>query len=129
MLFQFARQWAPELQSLCVCMQNYICQTCFLNGLEIKIRCYLVHIFLFRNKTGIGNGKEVENSENFELEEMSAKQIAQMEKLEKKPKKLNILEEYWYHIRKSCFTLVEHRYFEWFILILILASTVCLVRE
>nr|CAB3265896.1 sodium channel protein 1 brain-like [Phallusia mammillata] len=36
---------------------------------------------------------------------------------------------YWHAIRKSCFMLVEHPFFEWFILFLILASTVCLTLE
>ena len=41
----------------------------------------------------------------------------------------NQVYKYWMFIRKACFNLVSHSYFEWFILLLILASTICLVSK
>ena len=34
----------------------------------------------------------------------------------------------WFQIRKFCFNIVNHRFFEWFILLIILISSVSLVR-
>ena len=71
------------------------------------------------DKSGEGNGGEDLNKSSENNEHIDIENLAFTEKLEYR----------WKQLRQLCFKIVEHKYFELFIILMIVLSSIALVRS